>query len=361
LASVPEGPALLADSRRLVIIMLSAIGDAVHVLPVIHALKQSRPDLHITWVIQPVPHELVAGHPAVDDFVLFRRVRGRALWGELDRCARELRGHAFDLALGLQVYLKAGLLLWRSGARAKLGFDRARARDLQWLFSSHRIPRRPAAHVQDQYFEFLDYLGVKHGDPRWGLSLSQAEQSERRVFFERFKRPVCGIIVGTSNPEKNWLPERCARLIEALESDLGMDTLLLGGPSESERELAARIQACARLPLRCELGPGVRRLLWLLSGCDLVISPDTGPLHMARAIDVPVVGLYGYTNPKRTGPYRKYVDLVVDGFAVAPDEDYGVSAPYRSEGMSRVRVEAVLAKVELARRLYPRRAGRAPA
>jgi heptosyltransferase I len=352
----PGGSALLASSRRVLVVMLSAIGDAVHVLPVLSALKAARPDLEVTWVIQPVPQQLVSSHPLVDHFVQFRRVRGRALWGEVNRCSGELRAQHFDLALGLQVYLKAGLLLWKSGARFKLGFDRKRARDLQWLFSTHQIPPHRAGHVQDQYFEFLDFLGVPHGEPTWGLGLQDSERGAQKVYFERFRRPVCGLVVGTSKPEKNWLPGRYAAVIDALASEFQMDCLLLGGPSEAEAAMVAKIREAAGARPEVELGEGVRRLLWLLSGCDLVISPDTGPLHMARAQDVPVIGLYGYTNPKRTGPYKKFNDLVVDGYALAPDEDYPVSGAYREGGMDRISVAAVLARVELARSLYPKSA-----
>ena len=101
-----------------------------------------------------------------------------------------------------------------------------------------------------------------------------------------------------------------------------------------------------------QLGDDVRRLVWLLDGCDLVISPDTGPLHAARALDRPVVGLYGYTNPKRYGPYRKFTDLIVDGYARSPSEDYPLSTEYRDDGMQRITVDMVLHKVELAVNRY---------
>lgn len=102
------------------------------------------------------------------------------------------------------------------------------------------------------------------------------------------------------------------------------------------------------------LGDDLRRLVWTLDGAPLVISPDTGPLHLARALDTPVVGLYGYTNPKRYGPYRKYEELVVDGYARHPGEAYAPSMEYRPEGMSRVSVDDVLGKVELALSRYVR-------
>jgi heptosyltransferase I len=101
------------------------------------------------------------------------------------------------------------------------------------------------------------------------------------------------------------------------------------------------------------LGNDLRRLVWILEGSALAISPDTGPLHIARALETPVVGLFGYTNPKRTGPYRLYQDIVVDGYALHEGEDYPIEHAYRN-GMQRVSVEAVLEKVDLAMRRYVR-------
>ena len=97
----------------------------------------------------------------------------------------------------------------------------------------------------------------------------------------------------------------------------------------------------------------IRRLVWLLDGSALVVSPDTGPLHVARALDVPVVGLFGRTNPKRTGPYGRFQDLVVDGYATHPGEAYPITPAYR-DGMRRITPEMVEEKIRLARRSYPR-------
>ena len=102
-------------------------------------------------------------------------------------------------------------------------------------------------------------------------------------------------------------------------------------------------------PPENQLGRDLRRLIALIDGADFVISPDTGPLHISCALDTPVVGLYGYTNPKRYGPYRKYEDLVVDGYALSPDEDYPPTPVYR-DGMGRITVDAVQEKVERALR-----------
>ena len=127
----------IGTPREIAIVMLSALGDAVHVLPVLNALKRRWPAAHITWVIQPGPHALVKDHPAVDDFILFDRKRG---WRAFRDVRRALRGREFDLVIALQVYLKAGLITSIAKADIKLGFDRRRARDMNWLFTTHRIP-----------------------------------------------------------------------------------------------------------------------------------------------------------------------------------------------------------------------------
>jgi heptosyltransferase I len=331
--------------REIAIVMLSALGDAVHVLPVVNALRRRWPDSRITWVIQPVPHLLVADHENVDEFILFRRRRGSQAWRSFADIGRALKPHRFDLLLNLQVYLKAGLITSIARSRVKLGFDRRRARDMNWLFTTHRIPPRPVGHVQDQYFEFIEHIGVEPEPVEWRLRFTEEERAAQRAFFGGFDRPVCGVVVGTSKLEKNWAPERHARLIEALEVDYGMQPVLLGGPSAAERAAAERILRETRAQPVDALADDVRRLMWLLDGSALVISPDTGPLHVARALDRPVVGLYGYTNPKRYGPYRR-PEQVVDGYARFAGEDYGPSMKYRVDGMQRVSVEMVLAGVE---------------
>jgi heptosyltransferase I len=124
--------------------------------------------------------------------------------------------------------------------------------------------------------------------------------------------------------------------------------------------MADAIRAASGAEVIDALGDDVRGLAALLDAASLVISPDTGPLHLARALETPVVGLFGYTNPKRYGPYRKYEDLVVDGYARHPGEPYHASAESRPDGMARVTVERVLERVELAHRRYlaPSGAGR---
>jgi heptosyltransferase I len=327
--------------------MLSAIGDAVHVLPVANALKRAWPEARITWVVQPAAHALVASHPAIDEFVVFERRRGWAAVRSFRDVAAALRPRRFDLLLGLQVYLKAGIITGLVWARVKLGFDFRRARDAQWLFTDTRIPAHEPQHVRDQYFEFLRFLGIDPEPVTWGLSLAPHEREARSAFFGALAAPACAVVVGTSRADKNWAPERYARLLEQLVTRHSLQPVLVGGPSRAEREIADRVLASTEARVVDALGPDVRKLLWLIDGSALLITPDTGPLHIARAIDKPVVSLFGRTNPKRSGPYRKFDDLVVDGYARYPGERYPAT-PAPRDGMGRVTVEAVLEKVALA-------------
>jgi len=207
--------------------------------------------------------------------------------------------------------------------------------------------------VQDQYFEFVRHLGLDPEPVEWNLHLSEAEQEDQAAFFGRLDAPACAVVVGTSKQEKNWSAEGFARVLEVVERTHGLRPVLVGGPSPAERLMAQEIQAKTSARVVDALADDVRRVLWILQGAALTISPDTGPLHISRALGTPVVGLFGYTNPKRSGPYRAFQDLVVDGYAAFPGEAYPLAHEYR-DGMRRVTVEAVLEKVALARSRYPR-------
>jgi heptosyltransferase I len=333
---------------RIGIVMMSAVGDAVHVLPVATALKRHAPHSHISWVLQPAPAALVRGHWAIDELIVFERARG---WRAFADVRRALADRPFDLVLDLQVYLKAGLVTALTRSPVKLGFDRGRARDLNWVFTTHRIPAHPSGqHVQDQYLEFLDALGVPHGPPSWDLGPWPSDREAQHEFYATMDRPVAAIVVATSKSEKDWIPDRWARVARALDTEFGVQVVLVGGTSARERAAAAIIRQ--QVPgVVSALGSGLRPLVGLLDGAALVLAPDTGPLHIAVALGRPVIGLYGYTNPKRTGPYRRFQDLIVDAYG-DPGENYPVSMELRPGRMPRITVDDVLDKVRVWKETY---------
>ena len=331
-----------ASLDRVCIVMMSAVGDAVHVLPVLTALKRHRPDARVSWILQPGPATLVRGHPDISEILLFERSNG---WRAYNDLRRQLKERRFDLVLALQVYLKAGMITRMVRAPVKLGFDMARARDLNWVFTNAQVQPHAMQHVQEQYFEFLDAIGIPHGAPVWNLGPWPHELGQQRERLKVFDRPIVPIVVATSKAQKDWLPERWAAVCEALYGDFGVQPVLVGG--RSDRELAAErvIISQAKVPVVSALGSGLRGLVQLLDGAALVLSPDTGPLHIAVALDRPVVSLIGYSNPKRVGPYAKFHDLMIDAYG-EPGDDYAISMENRMNRMPRITVDDVLARVQ---------------
>ncbi|HEX5830380.1 MAG TPA: glycosyltransferase family 9 protein [Gemmatimonadaceae bacterium] len=335
---------------RICIVMLTAVGDAVHVLPVVHALKRVNPRAHVTWVLQPGPATLVRGHPAVDELLVFERGRG---WRGFLELRAELATRRFDLALMLQDYLKAGVITSFVRAPRKVGLDRARSRDASWLLSTERLPRRPLAHMQNMYLEFLDYLDVPREPLVWNLGPWAGERGWQREFYKPLRRPAAALVIATSKPQKDWMPERWAEVVDRLHEEHGLQAVLVGGRSARELDAERVILERARHAPVSALGSGLRKLVGILEGAALVLAPDTGPLHMAVALERPVISLMGYTNPKRSGPYRRYQDLVVDAYG-EPGEEYPLSMEHRLDRMPRITVDDVMEKVRVWEERYRR-------
>lgn len=337
------------EPLRIAIVMLTAVGDVVHVLPVVNSLRAAHPDARITWIVQPGPGGLVAEHPAVDEFIHFDRKRG---WRAFRDLRKQLRGRRFDVVLALQDYFKAGLITHLLDAPRKIGLDRRRARDLNWLFTTERVHPRGRRHTQDQYLEFVEHLGVEARLDWSGLGPTAEEGVRYAPLLPPHDGPTLAMVIGTSRPAKEWPEERYAELADRLHEELGARTVLVGGRSAREETAAARIRALAAHPPLDLREWDLRRVVYLLDRADVVISPDTGPLHVAVALDTPSVALMGYTNPRRVGPYR-FRELLVDAFG-GPGEEYGPEEGYREGRMERITVEEVMAKVREALERYGR-------
>jgi heptosyltransferase I len=316
--------------------MLSAIGDAVHVLPVINALKRHDSANNITWLLQPGPASLVRGHPSIDSIVEIDPRRSLAP-------ARALE--PFDLLIDLQVALKAGIVTAVTRAHTKLGFDRARARDLNWLFTTNKIPAHAERqHVQDQYFEFLTALGVPIEPVVWNLGPWPGDPPPLEPRY-------AALAIGASDPDREWFPDRWAAVADALHDIYGLRPILVGAGTPRDRVTAAAIRARARVPVADTLGSGLRPLVSILGGADLVVSLDTGAVHMAVALDRPVVTLMSNADPRRTGPYAKFHDLIVDAYH-DPGEVAPISWTRRPGRMPRIAVSDVLERVARWRSRY---------
>lgn len=337
-----------AELRRVAVVMLSTIGNAVHVLPVLNSIKRAAPGCEVSWILQPALAELVRGHPAVDELILLDRSRGWRGWLAL---RRQLARRRFDVVLVFQDYFKAGVVAAMTRSPIKLGLDRARARDLSWFFTTHRLPARPPGHVQDQYLEYLEPLGIA---PvlEWTLEPTPAERARHASLLPSSEGPLVAFVVGTTRPDKEWPAGRYAELADRLHEGLRARVVLVGGRSEREVKAASTIRRRAAHPPEDLLARDMRRLVALLDAVDVLVSPDTGPLHLARALETPVVGLYGATDPGRHGPYRKYEDLIIDAYRRDAPAGATSAGGSRPPGMEAIGVDDVYTKVELALARY---------
>jgi heptosyltransferase I len=188
-------------------------------------------------------------------------------------------------------------------ATVKLGFDRARARELQWLFTSARIAARKHEHVLDSFFGFAEALGVRDRVVSWDMPLPE----EARDYATRLipdARPTLIISPCSSHSRRNWRAERYAAVADFAARQHGMRVILCGGPTELERKTGAAIEALVSEPVVNQIGRDtLPQLLALLERATVLIAPDSGPAHMATMVRTPVVGLYAATNPERSGPY----------------------------------------------------------
>lgn len=330
------------------IVMLTAVGDAVHVLPVVTAIKRRSPATRITWILQPGPARLVRGHPDVDEILVFERKRG---WRAFADVRRTLKDRRFDLVLAMQQYFKAGLITAMTNAPRKLGFDRGRSRDGTWVFANEHLPPRGERHFQDQYLEFAEAIGVDPHPLTWNLGPWPEELGFREQFAAQLTRPAASVVVATSKPEKDWPAERWADVCNALDEEFGMQAVLVGGRAPVELAAEDVIRSRTRTPPISTLGVPLRELVSILDASAVVLSPDTGPLHMAVALNRPTIALMGYSNPMRVGPYQRFPDLMIDAYG-NPGEQYAITRENRVGRMSRISVEQVVAKLRIWRERY---------
>jgi heptosyltransferase I len=341
------------SAEKICLIRTSAVGDTVHALALANGLKKGDPDARLTWVIQTVCHEMVMHQPCVDEFITFDRKTGARGWADL---IRQLRRQRFDLAVIPQVSAKVSLISLFARAKVKLGFDWSRSRELHWLAATHHIAPRPMGHVQDQFFEFLDYLEIRDYPKTWDFCFTARELQWQQAFFERIGRPALGFVIATAHPEKDWPPAFYARVMDAVESRVGLQPVMIRGPSARERQIAEEIASLCRCRPVAALEKSIRHTMLQLQGCRMVVSPDTGPLHMAVALGVPTIGLYGYSDPRRCGPYR-FRDLLIDHYNVAGGQAAPITRKTRPGRMETIDPAEVLEKIEYGLQAYEKPPG----
>ncbi|MFW6080856.1 MAG: glycosyltransferase family 9 protein, partial [Desulfosalsimonas sp.] len=251
-----------------------------------------------------------------------------------------------------QASAKTSLISIFTPAAVKLGFDRSRSRELHWLVTNRKIPYRPMGHVQNQFFEFLEYLGVTDYPINWDFRFTGEELQWQKRFFASFDRPAIGFVIASAHREKDWHPQYYARTMDHVHFELGFQPLMIGGPSAREKQLADEISSLCRCRPTAALEKPIRHTMLQLEGCRMAVAPDTGPLHIAVALGVPTVGLYGYSNPRRCGPYR-FRDLLIDHYNDPGKENAPVTRKTRPGRMETIHPREVIEKLEYGLGRYP--------
>jgi heptosyltransferase I len=291
--------------EKVCLLRLSAIGDTCHVVPLLRTLQSAWPRTRFTWVIGKLEAKLMSLIPDVE-LITVDKAAGLSAYSRL-RTDMKRRG-AFDLLLHLQLSIRASATAACIPAPIKLGFDKPRARELQWLFTNRRIAERSREHVLDSFLGFADALGVPRIEPRWDIPLSPAaiDYAEQVIpASTKDTQPTLVISACSSHRARNWLPERYAAVAEHAVRNHGMRVILCGGPAAIEREMAAAIVKHSAVPLINQVGKDtLPQLLALLARATVLVTPDSGPAHMATMVETPVIGLYAATNPQRSGPYE---------------------------------------------------------
>lgn len=326
--------------RSICILRLSALGDATHVVPLVATLKRAFPGVAITWIVGRLEHRLVGDLPGVE-FVVVDKQRGVRAIGDLRRA---LRGRRFDALLQCQVALRANLLSALVKADRRIGYDRARSKDLHGLFVSERIADRPGIHVLDAIGSFAEPLGARQTEVRWDIPIPDEAHAFAQASLPG-EQPTLLVSPCSSHPVRNWRPERYAAVADHAVRAHGMRVALCGGRSRLERDTGDAILAAMREPAVDLIGKDtLKQFLALCRRAALVLTPDAGPMHMANAVGAPVLGLHAASNPRRSGPYSS-LEWCVDRYDAAARRFRGVPADALPWG-TKLEYEGVMDLVE---------------
>jgi heptosyltransferase I len=302
----PRSPAGGDAPRRVLIVLLGAIGDVIRALPLLGRIRRAWPQAHIAWAVEPKAQAVLEGHPWLDELIIYDR--RRAPWSFVPFLAR-LRAGRFDLALDLQRHLKSGVASLASGAGVRLGFDRANGKELNHLFSTRHIAPQPPMRLKLlQYQAFGDALGIPPVPVEFGLASTAAERAHAAKLLADAPAPLLAVIVGSSWPSRLYFGDSIAAVIRELcgprDGCPALFPVLIGsGRDEAAmaEEVGAHLIGVRKLNLVGRTG--LRDLVAIFAECAAAFGPDSGPMHLAAAVGCPVVSLWGATAAERSAPW----------------------------------------------------------
>ena len=308
--------------RQVCLLRLSAIGDTCHVVPLLRALQRAWPDTRFTWIIGRIEARLMGVLLPEIEFIT---VDKRSFRGAASGLRQALKGRHFDLLLHLQTSLRSSLYSRLVSAPVRLGYDRSRGREMQWLFTNARLAPHAPCHALESYMDFAAALGIEDRHLAWDLPIPAAA---RAWAAERIPEGTRALLVSpcSSHRVRSWSVERYAAVIDHAVRRHGMQAVICGAPNDYERGYGAAIEGAAQVPVTNLVGQDtLPQLLALLERATVLLSPDAGPAHMATMVNTPVIGLYGCTRLQRTGPYLSQ-HWCVDRFDAAARRFKGRSA-----------------------------------
>lgn len=298
-----QSPLQTLAADRICIIKPSALGDVVQTLPILAALRQRFPLAHITWVVNSAYASLIRPISLIDEIIEFPRQHYKSLG--LDAARRSLgflsllHRQRFDLAIDLQGLLRSGLMTFATGARTRIGL--ATAREGARFCYNRIVDDRPLEQgAVDRYWKLAEAIGVGAMPKQSPLELSAAERRWAADAISGLPRPIVAINAGSRWATKRWPAEHFAATINQQTSTGSV--ILVGGPGEEA--IAAQVAAACRLPTRDFAGKtSLRELAALLEQADVVLTNDSGPMHLAAAVGTPTVAIFTCTSPLRAGPF----------------------------------------------------------
>ncbi len=331
--------------ERVLIILLGAIGDVVRALPLLGRMRRAWPHAHIAWAVEPKSKPMLEGHPWLDQLIVYDR--RRAPWSFAPLLWR-VRAERFDLVVDLQRHLKSGVISIASGAPDRIGFAAPNTKEFNHYFSTRQIAPQPNLRLKlAQYQAFADALGLAPAPIEFALGLGAEEDARARAIVAGVRRPLVGVILGSSWPSRVYFPAAVAAVIgdlaRAHEGAPALFPVLIGGAEDAAlgAEVMRELGGIEALDLTGRTR--LRDLIAIFSECAVAFGPDSGPMHIAAAVGCPVVSLWGATAPERSAPWG-FAELALRG-AIPCHPCYLRECPIGRECMRRITPAAVVAMV----------------
>jgi heptosyltransferase I len=301
------------------------VGDVIRALPAVRRLKEFYPACHIAWLVEEPSKGLLESQPGIDEVILFPRrrwtenirslKRGPRTVYEIWRFLLDLRRRKFDVVFDFHGILKSGVISILSGSPARIGFDRASSKEGNFIFSNIKVslPKEKMSRFQKN-FALLEPLGVRAGATETVLHTPDKDREYVNAFLDQaspgLRRPIIAVHPGTSRKTvyKRWMADRYALLADRFVEAFGATILFSWGPDEEDwvQEIRRGMKAASLVGPRTE---SLTQLAALYAKCDLYVGGDTGPMHIASMMGLPVVVIYGPTDPVINEPVGVHIKV----------------------------------------------------